>query len=144
MLSNNFYNQFITKPVVLHSLNTYNNKAFKTSIVSDVSTTSFKIQQESAESGTTTSEEVISWIAIEAGKSGTINGIEYETIVENDGDNDGVDDNGHVFSFSQSFGKIPLVIVKQNSANDGDGSWARSDGILIPTNHITNAEEDQV
>ncbi|KKN42490.1 hypothetical protein LCGC14_0712740, partial [marine sediment metagenome] len=139
-----FSKQFITKPVVLHSLNTYNNKAFKTSIVSDVNTTAFKIQQESAESGTTTSEEVISWIAIEAGKSGTINGIEYETIVENDGDNDGVDDNGHIFSFSQSFGKTPLVIVKQNSANDGDGSWARSDGILIPTNHITNAEEDQV
>ncbi len=94
-----FYSSFGSIPVILHSLNTYNNNAFKTSIVDDVRPASFKIQQESAETGTPTKNETIGWIAIESGIISSINVIPYETILENDGDNDGVDDDGHKFSY---------------------------------------------
>ena len=135
---------FGTPPVILHSLNTYNNQAFKTSIASDISDNSFKLQQESAETGTSTSEETIGWIAIESGKTGTIDNVKYETLQENDGDADGVDDSGHMFFF-QTFTNVPeVVVVKQITANNGDGSWARSQGTLSGSTHVTYAEEDQV
>ncbi len=139
-----FNTSFFNPPVILHSLNTYNNRAFKTSVVDDVSFSSFKIQQESAETGTSTEQETIAWIAIESGKIGTLNNIKYETVRANDGNNDGVDDGGHMFAFSQDYFHPPLVIVKQGSANNIDGSWARSDGVITPSSHRTNAEEDQV
>jgi len=62
--------------------------------VSDVAFSSFNIQQESAETGSPTEQEIIAWIAIESGKIGTINNVKYETIRANDGNNDGVEDNG--------------------------------------------------
>ena len=139
-----FRTPFIKKPVMLHSLNTYNNRAFKTSIVSGVSPLSFNITQESAESGTYTEGEMIAWIAFESQKVGSVNGIKYETTVGSDGNADGVDEDGHTFTYSQNFGQTPIVVVKQNSANDEDGSWARSDGLYTPVNHRTNVEEDQV
>jgi len=73
-----------------------------------------------------------------------VNGIKYETTVGSDGNPDGVDDDGHTFTYSQNFGQTPIVIVKQNSANDEDGSWARSDGVHTPSTHRANAEEDQI
>ncbi len=140
-----FNTPFGNVPVVLHSLNTYNNKAFKASIVSDVSASSFKVQQESGETGTNSEKETIGWIAIEAGRIGTIKNVKYETIRENDCNNDGVDDGGHAFQFQQSFSSAPdIIVVSQNTANNEDGSWARSDGALTPSTHITNAEEDQI
>ncbi|MCK4828714.1 hypothetical protein KA005_73970, partial [bacterium] len=48
-----FSEPFATTPVVLHSLNTYNNGAFKSSIAQSVSTSSFLLAQETAETGTT-------------------------------------------------------------------------------------------
>jgi len=132
------------EPVVLHSLNTYNNDDFKTSIVSEVTQFSFNITQESGETGSSTAEEIIGWIVIESGKIGTINNVKYETIQENDGNSDGVSDDGHMFFFQQDFLTIPdVIVVKQTTANNGDGSWARSQGTLSGSTHVTYAEEDQ-
>ncbi|MHC1591378.1 MAG: LamG domain-containing protein, partial [Candidatus Helarchaeales archaeon] len=132
-----------SNPVILHSLNTYNNGEWTTSAVKNVGTSSFQLTQELAEASGTITTETIGWIAIESGKMGTINGVKYETGSSTDGNNDGVDNDGHTISFSQNFTKSPLILVKQDTHNGGDGGWARGYGTHSSTQHLTCTEEDQ-
>ena len=138
-----FTNAFSASPVILHSLNTYNNNAFKATACKSVTASSFQIAQETAETSTSTEFEVISWIAIEAGKTGTIGAVKYETGTGNDGNNDGHDNDGHTFNFAQSFTTTPIIVTKQTTLNGGDGGWSRSFGTLTTTQHVTCTEEDQ-
>jgi len=132
-----------SNPVILHSLNSYNNGEWTTTAVKNVGTSSFQVTQELAEASGTITTETIGWIAIESGKMGTINGVKYETGSSTDGNNDGVDNDGHTISFSQNFTKSPLILVKQDTHNGGDGGWARGYGTHSSTQHLTCTEEDQ-
>ncbi|RLI94609.1 MAG: hypothetical protein DRO90_01760, partial [Candidatus Altiarchaeales archaeon] len=127
----------------MHSLNTYNNGEWTTTAVKNVGISSFQVTQELAEASGTITMETIGWIAIESGKTGTINDIKYETGSSTDGNNDGVDNDGHTISFSQNFTKSPLILVKQDTHNGGDGGWARGFGTHSSTQHLTCTEEDQ-
>jgi hypothetical protein len=139
-----FEQVFTSPPVLLYSLNTYNNGAFKGSIAHNITQDYFYLQQESAESSTSTSIETIGWIAVEAEKSGTIASVQYDTGNERDGTKDGLDDTVHTLTFNQAFSSIPLIIVKLNSANDTDGGWARGTGSISITEFPVNCEEDEV
>lgn len=140
-----FSGNFETSPVVLHTLNTYNNAAFMSSVSPQVNAGDMRLQQEAAESGSPSTEETIGWIAIESGKTGTINGFPYETGRSHDGWNDGVDDNTeHLITYSAGFTQTPLIIVDGYTGNGPNGYWARSSGIHSDIEHGVFAEEDQV
>ncbi|MFC1594339.1 PKD domain-containing protein, partial [Candidatus Omnitrophota bacterium] len=139
----NFSQEFSSEPVVLHTLNTYNNNAFMSSVSRDVTSDNFRLQQEAAGSGSAAVAETIGWIAIESDKSGTIGGRQYITGRGDDGLNDGVDDNTpHVISYT--FSTPPIIVVDGYTGNGGNGYWARSAGAYSSTTHTVFAEEDQV
>ncbi|MHA1742855.1 MAG: DUF2341 domain-containing protein, partial [Candidatus Heimdallarchaeota archaeon] len=141
-----FSQTFSSTPAILHCLNTYNNQDFMTTVAHSESATSFKVQQEAAGSGSPATTETIAWIAVEAGKKGILpHHIYYETGFESDGGSDGVD-NGtpHTITFSQTFNKPPVIVVKGASGAGTDGYWARSAGTWSKSTHTVFAEEDQV
>ena len=141
-----FSQTFSSTPAILHCLNTYNNHDFMTTVAHSESATSFKVQQEAAGSGSPATTETIAWIAVEAGKKGILpHHIYYETGFENDGGSDGVDDGTpHTITFSQTFNKPPVIVVKGASGAGMDGYWARSAGTWSKSTHTVFAEEDQV
>jgi len=137
---------YSNSPAVLHTLNSYNNGEFKSTIVHNITTNSFYIQQENSGSGTYSVNEIIGYIAIESNKIGEIDGISYETGLENNGLADGVDNDEapHMINFIQSFSDSPLIVVKQDSGNYIDGAWARASGITSNETHGVYAEEDDL
>ncbi|TQV89522.1 Calx-beta domain-containing protein [Aliikangiella coralliicola] len=148
-----FSSAFDFPPVVLHSLNSYNNGNFMTSRIDNVSTNGFNTEQEAAGSGSNVTTETIGWVAFSA-DNGTIGAYSYEISFQNDGTADGVDDGPHSISMN-SFGDTPAaiypdVIVDGQSFNDGDGYWARGNNVheSFNRNHPFSlgvfAQEDQV
>ncbi len=142
-----FTQAFVSTPVVLHSLNTYNNGDFKTSIAHSVTKNNFTVQQECGRDKSTTSVETIGWIAVKAAMTGTINGVRYETDWNYDGTADGVGDpDSHTITYTPSWLRsTPIVVISQMSANDPSkqGSYARSDGTHTSATHEVYAEEDR-
>lgn len=136
-----YSSSFSSTPVVLATLNTYNNNSFMATQVNSVGSGSFKISQERAETSTSESTEDIAWVAVEAG-SGSLNGNSYEAGRGSDGSNDGVDDNAHRISLS-SFSTTPDIVVHGQTMNGNDGYWARGDGTWNSSTVDVYAEEDQ-
>lgn len=151
-----FSQSFSSTPVVLHTLNTYNNNAFRTSVSTSISSTQFKLQQEAAETKPEVIKiygneitigprsETIGWIAIESAKSGDINGTNYQTGRSVDSEKNGVDDIPYSLNFSANFNQDPQLLVDGYSGNGEDGYWARSAGNLSYSGASVYAEEDQV
>ncbi|MEJ2252665.1 MAG: hypothetical protein P8Y97_23770, partial [Candidatus Lokiarchaeota archaeon] len=135
-----FTTPFNNIPALFSSLNSYNNGEFKTSITFDISTDNFRIGQESAETGTSTAEEVIGWVAFEEG-GGNIDGTKFEIQIGNDGLDHGIDDSPFVFNYLQSYSEDPLCIVKQNSRNAKDGSWTRGNYTTESTHSVFALED---
>lgn len=136
---------FTTTPVVLHSLNTYNNSAFASTMVQNVSLESFEVSQELAGTKKKTTTEQIGWIAFEQmnGK-GNITNVKGEVGIIDTTDNTGVDDNnGSLIDFSTSFVNRPDIVVKGQTMNDDDGYWARGAGAWSKELVRVYAEEDQ-
>jgi hypothetical protein len=138
-----FTQPFNSPPVLLHTISTYNNNAFMTSVSPSVSASGFSIQQEAAETGSTSVSETIGWIAIESGKSGIVDGVAYQTGRGADGSPDGVDNPEHVINYPASFTQTPIIIVDGYTGNGGDGYWARGSGTNSSSKHGTYSEEDQ-
>ncbi|MEJ2252666.1 MAG: hypothetical protein P8Y97_23775, partial [Candidatus Lokiarchaeota archaeon] len=113
-----FVHNYTSSPVVLHALNSYNNGEYKSSLVHSINSTSFKIQQAAGKVITSTSIETIGFISIEANKTIDLGSVYFETGLEKDGVNDGVDDTYHEIEYSLSYDQEPVVIVSQNSALD--------------------------
>lgn len=91
-----FNTNWSNTPTVLHTLNTYNNSDFMATQANSVSTSSFNLSQEAAQTGTSSSTETIGWIAFEQEPAtATIDGNDIEINSENDGSNDGPDDTVH-------------------------------------------------
>ncbi|MBD3216470.1 MAG: hypothetical protein GF311_27905, partial [Candidatus Lokiarchaeota archaeon] len=135
---------FSATPVVLHSLGTYNNGEFKSTNAKDVTSSSFKVTQMTAETNTATATEEIHWVAIEGGKTGSIGGIQYETHVgADDSDNSGMSDNGYTITYSNTYSSAPIIISKATRIDGGDGLWSKGHGTHTNSQHITAACEDQ-
>jgi hypothetical protein len=138
-----FPTPFSNTPAVLHTLNTYSNTDFMSSVAHNISPISFTIQQEMAEVNSTVAiTETIGWIAFATG-SGVTNGAAYEIGRASDSTSDGVEDTAHTITFS-TFSSPPDVVVKGNSSNGADGYWARGAGIYDSVNQTVYAEEDQI
>ncbi|HSH05819.1 MAG TPA: FG-GAP-like repeat-containing protein [Anaerolineae bacterium] len=138
-----FSEAFATTPAVLHTLNSYNNGDFMSSVVSSVGNNDFVVQQESGGSGSAATTETIGWIAFAVG-SGTHYDKTFEIGRALDGTFDGNDDGTPQNISFFSFGMAPDVVVKGNSGNGIDGYWARGAGIYNATTQTVWAEEDQV
>ena len=121
----NFNQTFSSPPVLLHSLGTFNNNAFMATVTSTVTSTYFICQQEAGNSGVSSTTETIHWIAIESGKTGTINGLDYETSRGNDGSNDGKNDTPHTITYVNTYDYPPLIIAKGASGNGTAGYFSR-------------------
>jgi len=103
---------FTDTPAVLHSLNSYNNGAFLSSVASSVSKDGFDVQQEAAETGVQTTSEVIGWVAFQPG---AYNG--YEASSVRDGSSDGAENSPHRIAFKNQYSSTPDILVKGNSGN---------------------------
>ncbi|MBN1214789.1 MAG: hypothetical protein JXA99_05035, partial [Candidatus Lokiarchaeota archaeon] len=141
-----FTQNFASTPIVLHTLDTYNNLDFTHSIIHDVNSSSFMIQQETGKSPITTTEETIGWIAIDANVNGYIEGIKYETGLINDNIADGIDESEQIITYSHSFSEIPIIVVSQESCLDDQyhSSYARGSGTYSEFSHGVYAEETQI
>lgn len=140
-----FTQPFTSTPIVLHALNTYNNGEFMSSIAHTITTTSFTVQQEAAETGVSFTTEKIGWIAIDSGVLSDLSSVPYETGIHPlDGDGDGVDNTAEIITFTAGFTTPPIVIVKGQTATGPDGYWARGSGTRTTTQQGVYAEEDQV
>lgn len=129
-------------PVMLHSLNSYNNMAFKSAVCDSATNTQFTIAQETAQTGTATVAEDIGWVAISTG-NGTLIDTAFDVGTANNGVNDGVDDAPQAIPLT-GFAVAPDIIVKGSSGGGADGYWMRGAGTWSNTNHTSYAEEDQV
>ena len=137
----NFQSAFTATPTVLHTLNTYNNGQFMSSMAYNVTNTSFDVVQESGGTGhhTTAVTETIGWIAFRMG-NGSTGGFAYEI---------GADMSTlFILPFLEinfsSFSNPPVVVVKGNSNLDAsDGFWARGMHLTAALQR-TLVQEDQV
>ena len=132
-------------PIVLHSLNTYNNKTFATTMISEVTVDGFTVAQEFAETKKTSSKEKIGWIAFEPmiGK-GYITDVRGEVGKITPTNDTGVDDKpATLIEFNTVFSNRPDVIVKGQTMNDNDGYWSRGAGAWSKELIRVYAEEDQ-
>lgn len=136
---------FTSTPVVLHSLNTYNNGAFATSLATNVSIEGFEIAQELAETKKQSKEETIGWIAFEQmnGK-GNITDVKGEVGIITTSDKTGVEDKANItIDFNTSFFNRPDIVVKGQTINGLDGYWVRGAGAWSKELVRVYAEEDQ-
>ena len=138
-----FSNSFSSTPVVVATLNTYNNSDFMSTISYNPTATGFSLEQEAGGSGSAVYNETIGWIAFSQG-SGAIDGISYNiAAIASDGDNDGVDNSDPEFA-SYSFAGNPVIVVDGTTENGVDGYWARGAGTYTNTQASFYAEEDQI
>jgi len=143
-VSVSFDQSFSSSPVVVHSLNTYNNGAFMSSLSTNIGSNSFELEQEALGSGSSASTETIGWIAFQnIGGTSTVDGNKYYVKYQpTDGDNDGVEDTSE--SLSYSFSNAPDVMVDTQTATGADGHTARGAGTYSSSQHSFYAEEDEV
>lgn len=136
---------FTSTPIVLHSLNTYNNGAFASTMVQNVSVEGFEVSQELASTKKSVASETIGWIALEqmCGK-GYITNVKGEVGIVEATEDTGVDGkNGVTIDFGTTFVSRPDIIVKGQTMNDNDGYWARGAGAWSKELVRSYAEEDQ-
>merc|ERR1712238_119563 len=133
---------FERTPVVLHSLNTYNNnQRFLASGMQRVMIDQFEIALERGKTLVTVDEtEDIAWIAFSQGSSSSFNYVVGRGMSSNNIGRPGV-----AFDINLTEGNFierPDVIISQNSRRDVDGSWARGGSIWNNTNVQVHADED--
>lgn len=137
-----FEQAFDDTPAVLTTLNSYNNSAFMSTVVTDRDNVGFNVSQEAGSTGSPAAVEEIGWIALSTG-SGSVNGTDFLVgHAPEDGDLDGVDDSPE--SISYSFGAAPALAVQGATGNGLDGYWARGAGVYDASGATVFAEEDQV
>lgn len=134
-----FNNAFNSTPILLHSSIT------RASAVWNVSTTGFTVATETAQTGYTTGQEVVHWIAIDDGNGAiNLNGNIGETKRLTAPGNVGVTDTALVHTYANSYNSIPITIVSQNTVNGLDGAWARASSTNTTTQIGVYAEEDTI
>lgn len=137
---------FTEQPVVLHTLNTYRNTTFASTMAQNVTVDGFELSQEFAETNKNSANEVIGWIAFTpmAGK-GFITDVKGEVGIAEATQNTGVDNKpGTTIDFRSGFVSRPDAVVKGQTMNGNNGYWARSTGAWSKDLIRVYAEEDQV
>lgn len=136
---------FTKTPVVLHSLNSYRNNMFATSMIQKVTTDGFEIAQELAETKKTSANEAIAWIAMEPMQSkGQITNVKFEAGIVDKQTGTSIENNIDItIPFKSGFSKAPDVLVKGQTMNNTDGYWARGSGAWSKDQIKVYAEEDQ-
>ena len=140
-----FSKMFKSNPAILHTLNTYNNNTFATTMVQNVTPDGFELSQELAETKKPSAEEDVAWIAFETmvGK-GFITGIRGQVGIVEATRATGVDNApGITIDLSAGFKTRPDIVVKGQTMNGSDGYWARGAGAWSSYLVKTFAEEDQ-
>lgn len=127
--------QFSQTPVIIHSLITYNNQAFMSSMIRSPSTTSFSIQQNSLEAQSPSTEEKIAWAAVTPGSFS-----KFEARREADA----FSDNPKRINFTKQFTSTPDIIVKGNDIDGRDGYFMRGTGNLTNSYIDVFTEEDTI
>ena len=141
-----FQQPFSAMPSVIHSLMSYANKDWMSSLVTNVRLDGMKVGLEAAGSGKTSAGERVSYIAMDTG-IGTNNGNPFHIGVARDFKADGFDNlTPHVIDFGNTFsGKgAPDAVVSLYGERGIDGSWARGSGVWTESQQQVYAEEDQV
>jgi hypothetical protein len=124
---------FSQTPAIIASIQTMNNETnpfpisapFLATTIENVTETEFRIALERAktDSGTLTTDEMISYIAISPGFTGQLtNNISYESF-RTDKNIPGI--NCQTFDLNGTYSENPLVIASQNTREDGDGGWLK-------------------
>lgn len=140
-----FEKNFKQPPAVLHTLITYENAAFASTMAQKVTAEGFELAQEMAETRKTAEEETIAWIAFEemSGK-GFITDVRGEVGLEVATKGIGVDNKpGLIIEFDITFKKRPDIVIKGQTMNGSDGYWARGAGAWSAELVKSFAEEDQ-
>ncbi len=138
-----FSSAFLATPVVLHSLNSYNNGDFKSSLCDSATNTQITLEQETADTGTATALEDIAWIALSEG-NGVLVDTAFDIAIFNDAGNHGIDNGVPQTITYGGFGAAPDVLVKGSSGGGADGYWMRGAGTWTNLAHDSYSEEDQV
>jgi len=137
-----FGHSFPSAPVALSQVMTDGDTRWVTDHISTVTATGGNIAMEVGEASYDHGDEVMGWIAVESGITGTINGIKYETGTS--GDVIAGHDNGcYSTSFTQSFTSNPLVLGDLSKRDGGDGGWLVICS-LSSTAYGVHVEEDQL
>lgn len=137
-----FDTNFSSAPVVLATLNSYNNGDFMSTHVENVTADGFEVEQEAGGSGSPNATESVGWIAIGTG-NGTADGIDFVVdVAPQDGDLDGANNTAEELSYS--LGSTPALVTQSSTGAGTDGFWARGAGTYAADGATVFAEEDQV
>ena len=131
------FSSSFSDPIVVATLNSYNNGEFISSQVGSVTSNDFGLAQEAVETGSSVTTEDIAWIAFE---TGTFENIDVGYNV--DGSNDGYDNTPHTINFNITFSLVPDVMVDGITANGSQGYWTVGAGTWNTTTIEVYAEED--
>ncbi|MBU1922371.1 prepilin-type N-terminal cleavage/methylation domain-containing protein [Patescibacteria group bacterium] len=147
--SKTYGHTYSSAPVVLHQVMSNSDSTWITSWVSSPSSRSspptvagFQISLNGASVTATHGAEDIGWVAIEAGKTSSIDSALFETQITSDSI-EGHDNGCYTFSFNQSYTYTPLIIAAQQEMDGTDGAWLVGCS-LSQSQAGFHAEEDQV
>lgn len=147
----NYSHTYATAPIVLHTVNTFNDSNWISSTVwgrtggrgQIPNTTGFRIALEGAEATASHGSEAIGWVAIELG-SGTNMGNQYVAFKSPGLTVDRHNDGCYSVNYGLNFNAVPNAVVQHNTMKGGDGAWVRGCA-AIQTNRVrVHMEEDQV
>ena len=138
-----FNSSFLEPKAVLHTLQTYNNGGFMTSLVTNITNKTFEIAQESLETNAISTEETIGWIAMTIG-NGTTGNSSFIIGIGDNGEKNGVDDQEFTIDLSSAGFTVPGdVIVSAIVENGKNGAYARGSGTYSRTEQGVYAEEGE-
>lgn len=139
-----------SEPIVLHQVMSANDPAWITTYVSRSNSRTnpprsngMRIALNGAEVTISHGTETIGWVAINRNLTGSLNGVEFETI--RTGDSVRGHDNGCLqTNFNNTYGATPIVFGTQLEMDGDDGGWAVTCNTTSATRAYLHIEEDQV
>ncbi len=137
-----FGHSFSISPVVLAQVMTDWDPRWVTDHVSALTATDGDIAMEVGEAFYNHGDEIMGWVAIARGVTGTVNGVRYETGASGDVVQ-GHDNGCYSTSFTQSFTSSPLVLGDLSKRDGSDGGWLVMCS-LSSTAYGAHVDEDQI
>lgn len=144
--SNISLNHSWTTPVVFGQVMTENSVDWVEEKIINISSTSFDLSLENAESHLHSIAEDVGYIVFESNLNVVINGVRIQTgntsnTISGYGNNSGVGEN---FTFPTVFSKNPLMIVEDRTRNGADGGWLVLIGNPTTTSFNVILDEDMI
>lgn len=147
----NYSHTYTAAPIVLHTINTFNDSNWISSTVwgrtggrnQIPDATGFRIALEGAEATTSHGSEAIGWVAMELG-SGANMGNQYAAFKSSGLTVDRHNDGCYSVNYGLTFAAVPNAVVQHNTMNGGDGAWVRGCAAIQANRVRVHMEEDQV